>query len=280
MWADTLRLSRRYSTKSRMYCLSDPSWTSRPRVCAGAVIRAPGPRSASARSEIAPLAVGALGRAAARHLERRHDAEGDVARLVVLRFGVRHVVRERADGRRARQRRQRLAQDQRRGVAARQQPRGRRLDVALDAAHLPGEEQIRARARLPRLLQHGRAVDVGVAMHHPEAHELGLFETGDHPQHASPARPTSTASGTRRGSSGRRPGCPDAAARRRTPAGLCADRPGRPASSGQSAACRARDAPSPRWAGTPRRTSPCRSRAPSPIRRQRARRRTGRTRPS
>ncbi len=39
-----------------------------------------------------PLAVGALGRAASDDVERRHDAEGDVARLVVLRLGMRHVV--------------------------------------------------------------------------------------------------------------------------------------------------------------------------------------------
>ena len=41
-----------------------------------------------------------------------------------------------------------------------------------------------------------------------------------------------------------------------------------------------RDAPSPRWAGTLRRTSPCRSRARSPTRPRRGRRRTRRTRPS
>ena len=77
-----------------------------------------------------------------------------------------------------------LAERERGGVAARDQARGRRLHVALDAAHLAREEEVGARARLPRVAQHRRAVDVGVAMHHAEAHELGVLEPRDQPQHA------------------------------------------------------------------------------------------------
>ena len=41
------------------------------------------------------------------------------------------------------------------------------------------------RARTCQVLgEHGRAVDVGVAVHHPEAHELGLLEARDQPKHA------------------------------------------------------------------------------------------------
>ena len=65
-----------------------------------------------------------------------------------------------------------------------EQPRRRRLDVALDARHLPGEEQRRTRAHLPRLGEHRRPVHVGVAVHHAEADELGLLEPGNQPQHA------------------------------------------------------------------------------------------------
>ena len=92
------------------------------------------------------------------------------------RIGVRDVVRERADGRRARWRRRQLAVGERRGVQPCQQPRGRGLDVPFDARHLSGEEQRRPPAHLPRLGEHGRTVHVRVAVHHAEADELGLLE--------------------------------------------------------------------------------------------------------
>ena len=52
-------------------------------------------------------------------LERRHDAERDVRRLVVRRVGVRHVERQRADRRRARRRDRRPARRERGRVQAR-----------------------------------------------------------------------------------------------------------------------------------------------------------------
>ena len=63
-------------------------------------------------------------------------------------------------------------------------PGRRRLDVAFHAGNLPGEEQARIRARLPRLVQHGRPVDVRVPVDHAEAHELRLLEPGNHAQHS------------------------------------------------------------------------------------------------
>ncbi len=70
------------------------------------------------------------------------------------------------------------------GIASGNQARRGRLDIALDAGDLAGEKQRRVAARLPRLVQHGRPVDVGVAVDHAEAHELGLLEPRDHPQHS------------------------------------------------------------------------------------------------
>ena len=108
----------------------------------------------------------------------------DVGRLIGLRIGVRHVIGERSDRGRARRRLRRLAVRDRRGVAAGDQPRRRRLDVAFDARHLPGEQQVRAMTRLPRRQQHFRSADIRVAMHHAEANELGVLEPRNHPQHA------------------------------------------------------------------------------------------------
>ena len=42
---------------------------------------------------------------------------------------------------------------------------------------------------LPRRRQHGRRVDVGVAVDHPQPHELGLLETRNQPEHAALIRP-------------------------------------------------------------------------------------------
>jgi hypothetical protein len=121
---------------------------------------------------------------ARRLIERRHDAVGDVGRLVVLGIGVRDVVRQRTDRRGPRRRLRRFAFRDRGGVSTRNQPGCRGLDVALDARHLPGKQQISAMARLPGRQQHLRPADVGIAMHHAEADEFGVLETRDHLQHA------------------------------------------------------------------------------------------------
>ena len=39
-------------------------------------------------------------------------------------------------------------------------------------------------ARLPGLEKHGRPVDEGVAVHHPESHKLRVAETGNHTEDA------------------------------------------------------------------------------------------------
>ena len=82
------------------------------------------------------LAIG-LVRLRAGCLGRRHDAERDVARLIVPRVRVRHVVGERADRGRPRRHAWLFALRHRRRVAAGNQPRSRRLHVALDAGDLP-----------------------------------------------------------------------------------------------------------------------------------------------
>src|SRR5207245_10652278 len=65
----------------------------------------------------------------------------------------------------------------------RDEPGRRRLHVALDPGHLAGEEQAPAAAGLERRLEDLRGVDVGVAVDHPEAHEVGLLEARDHVEH-------------------------------------------------------------------------------------------------
>ena len=76
-------------------------------------------------------------------LWRRHDAERDVRRLVVARIGVRDVV---APARRARSSAAAPGSSwpstRRGGIPAGHQARRRRLDVALDAGYLAGEEQV------------------------------------------------------------------------------------------------------------------------------------------
>ena len=77
-----------------------------------------------------------------------------------------------------------LAQREGCRVASGNQAGRRRLDISLDAADLPGEEEILPRAGLPGRQEHRRPVDVRVPVHHAEAHELRRLEPGDHPQHA------------------------------------------------------------------------------------------------
>ena len=103
---------------------------------------------------------------------------------VVFRIGVGGVIGQRADRRRAGRDRRFLAKRERRSLASRDQPRRGGFDVALDAGHLPGEEQVGAHPRLPGLAQHGRRVHVGVAVDHPVARELGVLQARDHLEHA------------------------------------------------------------------------------------------------
>ena len=177
---------------------------------------------------------------------------------------MRRVVRQRADRGRPRRRRRRLARRERRRVQPGEQARRRRFDVALDAGHLAGEEQRRPRAHLPRLGEHGRAVHVGVAVHHAEADELGLLEPGNQPQHARLLAPfdlrleadeAEVIAGE--------VVLPQLHGGVRLAAGARIDQADRLHRSEAQRVAR-RDAPSPRSAGSLRRTAPCRSRGRSP----------------
>src|SRR5262249_28678621 len=77
-----------------------------------------------------------------------------------------------------------LAPRERGGIASGNQTRCGRLDVAFNARDLAGEEEVGTTPRLPRRAKHRRAVDVRVAMHEAEAHELGMLEPGDQREHA------------------------------------------------------------------------------------------------
>ena len=130
---------------------------------------------------------------------------------------------------------------------------------------------------LPRLRQDRRAVDVRIPVDQAEAHEFRLLQPGNEAQHARLLAPFELRLE------------PDEAVviarqvvlaqlngRVRRPARPRigeADRLHRP----ESQRVLARGAPSLRSAGSPRRTSPCRSREPSRTRRGRARRRSART---
>ena len=191
---------------------------------------------------------------------------------------MRRVVRQGADRGRPRRRRRRAAVDERRRIQPGDQSRRRRFHVALDAGHLPREEQRRPPPHLPRLRQHLRPVHVRVAVHHAEADELGLLQSWNQPEDACLLAPfelrleshqavviagevvlAQLHDGVRR----------DA---------RFADRSGRRVSSARTAASRRRDGPSLQSAGSLRRTARCRNRGRWPTRRARGRRKTSRTR--
>ena len=100
-------------------------------------------RSSSAR---ALVAVARSAGSSAASLERRHDAERDVRRLVVRAD---RRARRSTPARRSRSSAARAsgaqAEHEPRGVAAGDEPGRRRLHVALDAGDLPGKEEIRPR---------------------------------------------------------------------------------------------------------------------------------------
>ena len=98
---------------------------------------------------------------------------------------MRYVVRQRADGRRARRRRRGLPHHERRGIEAGEQPGRRRLHVSLDSRNLPREQHVRIPAQLQRLRQQRRRVDVSVPMNLTVANELGVFEPRNQPENAS-----------------------------------------------------------------------------------------------
>ena len=97
---------------------------------------------------------------------------------------MRHVIRQRPDGRGPRRNRYGRTLDECGRVQAGDQSRGGRFDVAFDPRHLTREEQHRPAAHLPGLVEDGRCVHVGVPVHHAEPHELRALEPGDQPQHA------------------------------------------------------------------------------------------------
>ena len=127
--------------------------------------RAPRSSAASASGRLLPVGCPLTGRPCARRrdrarhvprsasssascpsaaIERRHDAVSDVGRLIVAGICVGHVIRQRADGRRPGRRVGRAAERQPGGIAPRNQPRRRRLDIPFHPRHLAGEKQIGA----------------------------------------------------------------------------------------------------------------------------------------
>ena len=97
---------------------------------------------------------------------------------------MRNVVGQRPERGRARRCARLLPAHQRHRVQTGDESGGGRLHVALDAGHLAGDEQAGAAAGLPRRREHGRRVDVGVAVDRSEPHELGPLQTRNQPQHA------------------------------------------------------------------------------------------------
>ena len=172
----------------------------------------------------------------------------------------------------------RLLRRQRRGVAARpaiRRPRTRRSLRRRTSAPRRRDPAARASATSARA---PRAVDVGVAVHHAEPHELRVLESRNEPEHARLLGPFELRLESHEAEMVAGEIVLAQLHRRVRHDGRCADRRVRPASSDRSAACRVRDAPSPRSADSPRRIAPCRSRERSPTPRGRARHRTARTR--
>src|SRR4030095_17269169 len=94
--------------------------------------------------------------------------EVSCVRLIFPGIGVRDVISERADRRRAWRDSRLFAANERGRVSSGDEAGGSRLDISLDARDLPGKEKVIAKFRLPGFAQHRRSVDVGVAMHHAE----------------------------------------------------------------------------------------------------------------
>src|SRR5688572_13635724 len=101
-----------------------------------------------------------------------------------MRVGVRDVVRQRSDRGRPRGNARFVSSCEGGRISTGDQSRRGRLDVSLDARDLSGKQQVRSLPHLPRLSQHAGAVDIRVAMHYPEADELGLLESGNQLQHS------------------------------------------------------------------------------------------------
>ena len=104
---------------------------------------------------------------------------------VVARIGVRHVVAQRADGGRPRRGNRPAGRAQSGRRSAGDQTRRRGLDIALRRPTPVRRKNRSGRLRVCHVSSSTvGAVDVRVAMDHPEAHELGRFKAGNHPQHA------------------------------------------------------------------------------------------------
>src|SRR5271165_119591 len=117
-------------------------------------------------------------------LQRRKQIEGDICGLKVLRIGVGHIVRERTEGRGPGRGFEIASRGQRGSVHPGQKSGGDRLHIALDAANLPGKENLWMRFHLQCLLQQSRRIDVGVAVNLSVAQKTRILQAGNQAQHA------------------------------------------------------------------------------------------------
>ena len=197
--------------------------------------------------------------------ERREQAEVHVHRLEVARVRLAQVAQQRARAPSSRA----AAAPRRRAPRGDEQPgeqaQRRRLDVALDAGHLPGEvERGRRAVREPLVEQLGRADEACCGAPSRSARTPPARAPGSCGRSAAARRSAA--------SSGSRPGCracPALSSWRSctTAYGVAAAAridEARPASSARTRASRRRARPSPRSAGSPRSSAAPRTRAAAP----------------
>ena len=122
-------------------------------------------------------------------LKRRHDAEIDVHGLIVFCRGVSGIGYKGTERSRHRQRRKSKATQVGQGVECSKQAGGNRLGIPLGAGDLTRKTDASVALERKGLIEAGRRIDEGVAVHDAIPEELALLKARNHAEHASLLRP-------------------------------------------------------------------------------------------
>ena len=114
--------------------------------------------------------------------QRREESEGDVHRLERLPVDPLEVADQGAECGLRRRRNHLPPPEQAGSVDTGKQPHRRRFDVTLHAGDLSREKELRPGAELEKRGEQGRGVEKGIPVDASKAGELGVFQTGDHPE--------------------------------------------------------------------------------------------------
>ena len=115
-------------------------------------------------------------------LQGRKQIERNVGRLIVAGVGVRSIVDQRPERRRARGRREGSPCHLLSQRHSRKEPGGDALHVSFHTAKLACDEDVGRGTKAEVGAEQPWRIDISVAMNLPEAQELRIFEPGDHAQ--------------------------------------------------------------------------------------------------